>query len=274
MEEEIKVLKEKLRNCDDQLQSYRGGGSGGSTNTTESALVGLIKEHQATTTIPSLSTSLSTTDSTSIPICLQCNHLQNQLTTTAKDYELCQHKCDLQQREIDRYKEQLKKDGELYTVLKKQWQDKLETQKNEVDTLNEKVTISERQFAELQQLFTDVKENIGQQLLTLSTERENVHRHLDTLQNDNDFLAGKYLATSEELQNQRIDLPNTVEELQVLLLKCHESLIEARVGCEYEQRKCVYYSDETQVLNDQLAANYNELLHFKKETAMRIKTLE
>lgn len=107
--------------------------------------------------------------------------------------------------------------------------------------------------------FNDVKDEIGQQLLTLSTKLENIHRHLETLQNDNDFLAGKYLATSEELQNQRIDLPNTVEELQELLLKCHESLIEARVGCEFEQRKCVYYSDETQVLSDQLAANYNEL---------------
>lgn len=272
LEEEIKVLKEKLRNCDDQLQSYRGGAVGG---VTESALVGMLKERQIAIASPidASHDNLDTTNATAPP-CTQCNSLQNQLVAVQKELTDCRHDCDGHKRDIDRYKEELHKEGALRTDLEQQWQDKRETHKAEVEMLSEKVIGSERQLRELQQRFGDAKDDIEQQLLSVISEREDIHRHLNTLQNDNDFLAGKYLATSDELQSQRIDLPNTVEELQELLLKCHESLIEARVGCEFEQRKCVCYLDEAQVLRDQLTAMHNDRQNYEKENATRIRTLE
>lgn len=268
LEEEIKVLKEKLRNCDDQLQTYRGGAAGGCT---ESALVGMLKEHQIASSPIGHDKPDATIDT--VP-CTQCNTLHHQLATVQKELADTRHECDLQKGDTDRYKEELHKEGALRTDLEQQWQDKRETHKQEVEMLTEKVSASESQLRDLQQRFSDVKDDIEQQLLSVTSEREDIHRHLNTLQNDNDFLAGKYLATSEELQNQRIDLPDTVDELQELLLKCHESLIEARVGCEFEQRKCVCYLDETQVLRDQLNAMHNDRLNCEKENATRIRTLE
>lgn len=94
------------------------------------------------------------------------------------------------------------------------------------------------------------------------------------LQDDNDFLAGRYMESSEEMQNQLIDLPNTVEELQEIFLQSHQSCIEARVGCEFAQRKLESYADEAQVLRDQFQNALEERKASDRHFTAQIKNLE
>lgn len=257
LEEEIKALKEKLRTTDGELQNFRN------PNTLHNSL----SKNQI---VPSE----SQTDSPSIPQCSRCESTNSNLTSVEKESESLQLKNDSLKKDVERLREELEKEAKLRRELEEQWQEKREAHKKEVQNLTEKVEGSERELAILQLHFSELKEEINHELRSLITERENIHRYMETLQSDNEFLAGKYLATSEELQNQRIDLPNTVEELQELLLKCHENLIEARVGCEYEQRKCMSYLDEAQVLRDQLNSYVNERHSFERDTTIKIKALE
>lgn len=272
LEEEIKALKEKLRTTDDELQAFRTV-----QQPTESALVGMLNEQKpfVTTSVPNPDESEFLNQSTDgARSCATCQTNQSQLEQTQSEVADQKRSSALLRKDIERFKEELDREAVLRRDLEEQWQEKREAHKREVQSLTERITSAERDLGALQLYYADAKEDINQDLLKLIAEREQIHRHLETLQSDNDFLAGKYLANSEELQNQRIDLPDNVEDLQEVLLKCHENLIEARVGCEFEQRKSTSYFDEAQLLRDQLTVQYNDRHTYEREVTSRIKSLE
>lgn len=127
---------------------------------------------------------------------------------------------------------------------------------------------------ELQQKFLETKDEVMRQLQRISSDREKVNKQLETLQADNDFLSGRYLATAEEIENQYINLPNTVEELHEVILRQQNELIQARLGCDYEKNRCVTSLDEIQILRDQLEASNNERIQNKKKYQTEIKNLQ
>lgn len=137
-----------------------------------------------------------------------------------------------------------------------------------------KVTSNEQQLLELQQKFLETKDEVMRQLQRISSDREKVNKQLETLQADNDFLSGRYLATAEEIENQYINLPNTVEELHEVILRQQNELIQARLGCDYEKNRCVTSLDEIQILRDQLEASNNERIQNKKKYQTEIKNLQ
>lgn len=72
------------------------------------------------------------------------------------------------------------------------------------------------------------------------------------------MLAGIYMKNADELEEQEINLPNTVPELQEMLLQTRHNIIEARVGWENERMKCVSLSEELQALRSQLQKTCEE----------------
>ncbi|XP_013170289.1 PREDICTED: rab GTPase-binding effector protein 1 isoform X1 [Papilio xuthus] len=67
---------------------------------------------------------------------------------------------------------------------------------------------------------------------TLTVDRETLQRKLDALERDNAMLVGQYTKKAEEMQNEIIDLPDNVEELQEQQLRLREQLIVCEVGRE------------------------------------------
>lgn len=174
---------------------------------------------------------------------------------------------DQLRKDVDRLKEELDREASLRRDLEQQWQDKRESHKHEVQMLNERVTHTEREFAHLRQAYVEAKDQMQAEVKRLTADREHIDRHLESLQSDNDFLAGRFGATADELQQQRIDLPSTVDELQMCMLRSHEALIEAKVGFEFEQRKSKDYYHETQLLQQQRQT-------YEEESVARAKAME
>lgn len=277
LEEEIKALKEKLRSSDEENQKYRTAANCGASSADDSAmessaLVGMLNESKLAqdTTLDAANDGVldeSHVKSDKPEPCAMCRNYESQLLAA-------QSEKDKLQKDIERYNEELSKESALRHDLETKWQDKRDKYKDQVQQLTQKVEFNEKEFAAVQRHFTAFKEDVNAEILKLTSERETIHRHMTTLQDDNDFLAARYMASSEEMQNQLIDLPNTVEELQEVLLKNHQSLIEARVGCEFEQRKSTSFLDEIQVLRDQLQTAWNDRQTSDKESSARIKHLE
>ncbi|XP_068633138.1 rab GTPase-binding effector protein 1 isoform X3 [Battus philenor] len=67
---------------------------------------------------------------------------------------------------------------------------------------------------------------------TLTVERETLQRKLDALERDNAMLVGQYTKKAAEMQNEIIDLPDNVEELQEQQLRLREQLIVCQLGRE------------------------------------------
>ncbi|XP_039753559.1 rab GTPase-binding effector protein 1 isoform X2 [Pararge aegeria] len=65
---------------------------------------------------------------------------------------------------------------------------------------------------------------------TLTVERETLQKKLDTLERDNAMLIGQYTKQAAEMQNEIINLPDNVTELQELSLQLREQLIVCETG--------------------------------------------
>lgn len=266
LEEEIKALKEKLRSTDDELQQCRA-----------SSLVSpVLPTPESTSTDHRCPNSEDEQSACGVELnpttptkerCAMCNNYESQLVASQNDIESLR-------KEVEELTEDLRKESDVRRDLENEWQGKSDAYNEEVDKLKEHVENAEKEMLALRKHYSAIKEEINQELIRLMADREEVYRHLNTVQEDNDYLAGRYLATSEELQSQRIDMPNNVDELQILLLKCHEDMIQARVGCEFELRKSTSYKDEAQVLRDQLTSVCEERQSFEREISTRIRELE
>lgn len=262
-------MKEKLRTSDEENQKFRlTVGISKPTDVATSALVGMLNESKSNQhlNVEESTQSIEPSSDPDAP-CEMCNNYESQLATAQNEKESLR-------KDIERFNEELAKEAELRRDLESKWQEKRDKYKQQVQQLEHKVEYNEKELAALQRHYTTFKEEVNNEFLKLTNERETIHRHLTTLQDDNDFLAGRYMENAEEMQNQLIDLPNTVEELQEFLLQSHQSLIEARVGCEFAQRKSASSADESQVLRDQLQSAWVDRQASDRDFTAKIKVLE
>ncbi|XP_073844783.1 rab GTPase-binding effector protein rabaptin-5 isoform X2 [Musca autumnalis] len=247
LQEEMKALKEKLREADEKLQT---------TNTQDQ----------------------EDDDSTNKPLspvaCGNCPQLEKDMEELKSTVAAKNEKLEKLKKQLEEIQKELEKEAELRAVLENQWQEKREAHKNEVHVLREQVTTNEQQLLELQQKFLETKDEVSRQLQRLGEEREKVNKHLELLQADNDFLSGRYLATAEEIESQYINLPNNVEELQEIILRQQNELIQARLGCDYEKKRCVTSLDEIQILRDQLTDSNNKRAEYKRKYQTEIRSLQ
>ncbi|XP_039481045.1 rab GTPase-binding effector protein 1 isoform X1 [Drosophila santomea] len=248
LQEEMKALKVKLREQDEQLQAKSASD--------ESAL------HK--------STSMDVAESA----CESCSSAEKKTEELNAQINKQQKQVDLLQKQLVESRETLVKEAALRKDLEDQWQEKREAHKSEVQSLRDQAKTNEQRLLDMQQKFLETKDEVIKQIQRVSDDRERVNKQLETLQADNDFLSGRYLATSEEIDNQYINLPNTVVDLHELILRQQSELIQARVSSEYERQKCTSTEDEIQILRAQLEESNNERRAYKRKMQLDIKSLQ
>ncbi|EDW91303.1 rab GTPase-binding effector protein 1 [Drosophila yakuba] len=248
LQEEMKALKVKLREQDEQLQAKSASD--------ESAL------HK--------STSMDVAESA----CESCNLAEKKTEELSAHINKQQKQVDLLQKQVVESRETLVKEAALRKDLEDQWQEKREAHKSEVQSLRDQAKTNEQRLLDMQQKFLETKDEVIKQIQRVSDDRERVNKQLETLQADNDFLSGRYLATSEEIDNQYINLPNTIVDLHELILRQQSELIQARVSSEYERQKCTSTEDEIQILRAQLEESNNERRAYKRKMQLDIKSLQ
>ena len=86
-------------------------------------------------------------------------------------------------------------------------------------------------------LYLSLTEASRSDLQTLTKDREKIVRELKRLQAENDNLVGKHSVLSEQMASEMINLPDTMEDMQLLLLTYREDLIAAKLGKERADEK-------------------------------------
>lgn len=254
LEEEIKALKEKLRSADVELQSLK---------------------QPVQLSAPSLDVSDAMNKSTSMEFnCNNCGILEKNIEELESSLKAETQKTEHIKKTLEETKKDIKKEANLRKELEDQWQVKREEHKVVVESLKSQVDRSDEAFKSLEKLFQKTKEEVTGKMGKLVGDRESLNKHLETLQSDNDFLSGQFLSTSEQLEMEMINLPQTVEELTELVLKQQNDLIHSRVGCEFEKKKCVEYFTETQILRESLNDLKKEAKNFEKKYQFTKKALD
>ncbi|XP_053691811.1 rab GTPase-binding effector protein 1 isoform X2 [Sabethes cyaneus] len=267
LEEEIKTLKEKLRRAYEEMESQRGKDI---VNQPESALVGMLKEARGETD----SEATRETAPSPAATCEMCSNYEMKLVQCQEQINGEKQKVQQLEKSVERMKEELAKEGAMRGDLEAQWQQKREEHKAEVLRLNELTGRAEQELTKLRKGYGQLKQSVNDELQKLTDEREQVYRHLDMLQKDNDFLSGKYLENSEMLKDQEINLPQSIDELHELVLTLHENLIVTKAGCEFAERKTLSMQDEVALLRDQQHSRERDLRRVERDYSNKLTQLE
>uniref|UniRef100_A0A182K8M7 FYVE-type domain-containing protein n=1 Tax=Anopheles christyi TaxID=43041 RepID=A0A182K8M7_9DIPT len=247
LEEEIKSLKEKLRLAYEEIETYTATRDvqkreGGKQQT--SAMLGMLGSSQPDQQPPSTVVD----EPEPVKPCERCATLE---TTLTRQQEEEKKRVAGWEKSVDRLKEQVAKEAALRADLEVQWHKKREEHKNEVQKLTDWATETEQALDKLRREYGQLKVALREELQKLTQEREHVCYRLNNLQQDNDFLSGKYIASSDALKDQEINFPQSIEELQELVLTLHENLIVTKAGCEFAERKARSMQDEVALLQEQ-----------------------
>lgn len=240
---------------------------GGSEVEAKSALIGMMNEAKKEEDIPDDS-------SKELDPCVMCKNYEHQLVQAQEAIEGEKQKVVKVEKIVDRLKQDLLKESALRLDLEKTWQEKREEHKDAVQKLCDQMNDGERQMMEIQSEFFNFKETINQELLKVAGERQEIHDHLETLQRDNDYLSGRYLEHSNAMKDQEINLPQSIEELHELILRLYENLIVSKVGQEFNEKKCVTFRDESNLLRDQMHQKEREKQFVEQKLNHRIHSLE
>merc|ERR1719347_29875 len=103
--------------------------------------------------------------------------------------------------------------------------------------LIEQLETTESQLSKINLSYHSLAEATRRDLRTLTTDREKIVAEMKRLQEENDNLVGKHSTLAESMANEAINLPNTVEDMQLHLLTYREDLIAAKIGKERAQEK-------------------------------------
>ncbi|CAH1406514.1 unnamed protein product [Nezara viridula] len=293
LEEEISALKAKLRETDEQLQSYKAKDLQLHSQESASSSGGNVDENKHS----QLDTEMTKGKALACEMCL--NYERELVESQRRVSEL-----EKEVSVMDRLKEELQRESVFRKQMEDKWQERVEhfitvkvltsgssplasmlTQatipwrppaKISVTELQQKLEASEGSFSELRQTYYKAKEDISKQFSRLSEERKTTQEKLEKLQLENENLVGKYNRHSQDLQNEEINLPNTVEGLQEMWLGQREELIKARVGLEHSEEsvrslECLYQGSEEKLLQlrNQLVVLESERTQLEQELARR-----
>uniref|UniRef100_A0A182JM07 Uncharacterized protein n=1 Tax=Anopheles atroparvus TaxID=41427 RepID=A0A182JM07_ANOAO len=250
LEEEIKSLKEKLRLAYEEIETFAARDN---KDVQTSALIGMLTPSASTVGAVGSSSGSTTGPAQQVPAeepaaCEHCATLEAKL---AQQLESERKQTATLEKSVERLKEQVAKEAALRADLEVQWHKKREEHKNEVQQVADRTAQTEAVLEKLRRDCAQLKVALKEELHKLTEEREHVYYKLNSLQQDNEFLSGKYIANSDALKDQEINFPQSIEELQELVLTLHENLIVTKTGCEFAERKARSMQDEVALLQEQ-----------------------
>ncbi|XP_075220724.1 rab GTPase-binding effector protein rabaptin-5 isoform X2 [Lycorma delicatula] len=188
-----------------------------------------------------------------------------------------QEKCkDLEKQLVvlERCKEELAKEALIRKDMEQKWNEKKELHKIEVLELQTRAKDADNALKEVKELFKNTKTQVTDELNRLTTERRNIQSQLDRLQLENENLVGKRNANARELQDEVINLPDNVEELQEMLLKCREDLISARVGQEAAEQEVANLKEEAELQMFQTQVDNKSSQQLNNSLTVEIESLK
>lgn len=165
--------------------------------------------------------------------CDMCNNYEAQLQNIQDEYKREQVKAKSLERRLNHELQTLENKQKYITDLENSLNNSATEAQNQITSLTTKIQECERYLTEVRQQNTQSQLELRDMLKSLTKDRETVQKEIMKLQCDNDSLMGAHSKFAQQLQNEDINLPNNMEELQLLLLKYREEIIQAKVAKEH-----------------------------------------
>jgi len=174
--------------------------------------------------------------------CSMCHNYEAQLQASQSALQVARVEVTRLETEVKRMETELQSEMQTSANLKK-YQEELEEAlkqsaeetQEQMATLTSKLEECEKFIQELKGQMSTSQAELDSHCDKLSSGREEVQKQLIILQEENDSLVDKHSKTAQQLQNEDINLPNNLDEMQLLLLKYREEIISAKVAKEHTE---------------------------------------
>jgi Rab GTPase-binding effector protein 1 len=170
-----------------------------------------------------------------------------------------------------KYKEDLAKEAAFRQQMEETWNTRGTEYRTHVETLQATLQTNDDKLEKISVAFLKFKEESRIQLKKLTLDREKIVKELKRLQHENDNLVGKHSSLAEAMNNEVINLPDGLEEMQLLLLQYREDLITAKVGKERAEEKL---ASEVGFLKQQLTGELQARTTIQHQYSTQLQGLE
>lgn len=209
LEEEIKALKDKLRATDEQLQRCIACGHNAPSSLVADAVAAPAPAATFVQDIVAAAPGEATPQS---PVaCDMCCNYETQLQLEQVRNSELEQRLLAAEKAMERQKEDLLKEISFRKDMEEKWNEKREEHKLQLHELNRRTLCAEQDLQELRKTYNEYCAAVSEELRRLSERRETVQKHLELLQQENHRLVGKFTVHSQKLQNEAINLPDTLE---------------------------------------------------------------
>jgi len=137
----------------------------------------------------------------------------------------------------DKYKEDLKNEAAFRKEMEVTWNSRGQQYTADANVMEDKLRTTEQAMMKMNAAYMALAEATRRDLQTLTKDREKIVKELKRLQGENDNLVGKHSVLAETMASETINLPNKLEDMQLLLLTYREDLIAAKIGKERAQER-------------------------------------
>merc|ERR1719402_241912 len=169
-----------------------------------------------------------------------------------------------------KYKEDLSHEAAFRKEMEVTWNSRGEQYRNEASILEGRVQKTEELLEKVSTAYRTLVEATRRDLRTLTTDREKIVRELRRLQDENDNLVGKHSALADAMASEVINLPDSQEEMQLLLLTYREDLIRAKIAKERAEERA---KNEISFMRSQLAGEQSAKEEIEDQLTQEVESL-
>ncbi|XP_077510896.1 rab GTPase-binding effector protein 1-like isoform X2 [Amblyomma americanum] len=157
--------------------------------------------------------------------CEMCSNYELQLQQVQRDL-------DRHTKELGTARQDLSHERDYRQQLEQRFADSATDVQHQMSELQSRLSASEAALAETQQAHAESSQQAQQELARLHSQLVALRDQAQRLEDENNQLLGRYVAKARQLQDEPINLPDSLEELRFQCLQLQEDLIKVQLDKE------------------------------------------
>jgi len=202
--------------------------------------------------------------------CEMCANYEHKLQQLQESERRLRHQANTSQSLADRYKSELSAERLICSELESRMEALSRSVSDEGGRLGTELEKAEKRQQESEEASSRRRAEIEKQLQEFFADRRRLDEQMERLRNQYDKLLGRHRTRADQMQREPIDLPQTVDELQLACLQLREELIEERAAREHLEESL---KSEVLCLRDQMAAEQTAKEQMEQSLSEEINAL-
>ncbi|XP_025411048.1 early endosome antigen 1-like isoform X2 [Sipha flava] len=274
LKEEVEALKEKIREMDTDINCYKTKLSESKENIVKLTANNSQEESSNSSATGDFVFLNSSTGENNMVKCEQCSLYKTRVNEMQEQL----NEADKRLHSMDKIKDEHDKETIYRKQMEEKWNEKLEEHKNKVQELKSFSDHSHEVLSDLKMQYEQTVIDFQNELKLCTENGAKMKQHILKLEEENHNFKEKHMKFSVQLQNEEINLPSSIVELQEYLLKRNEELIAMSIVKESIEEEinriknsAAIYESQVQGLNSSVSFLEKQLLEERSRFSEEIK---